>query len=120
MVAEQIIDYLQESLTENTDARPASLSGSSKLRYFTSPTVVRFKNINDNNATQVKIETIDRTGVLANIAKTFVDNKIRLLNARIATAGEKAIDYFVISTMQDKALSDEQKKNLKNHLKELL
>ena len=120
MVAEQIIDCLQESLSKNADATPASLSDRSKHRYFTSPTVVSFKNINDNNATQIKIETIDRTGVLANIAKTFVDNKIRLLSARIATAGEKAIDYFVISTMQDKALSDEQQKNLKKHLKKLL
>ncbi len=81
---------------------------------------ISFKNINDNNATQIKIETIDRTGLLENIAKTFIDNKIRLLNARITTAGEKAIDHFVISTMQDNALSDEQKKNLKQKLKELL
>ncbi len=120
VVAEHIIDRLQESLQNNTDATPASLSSSRKHKYFTSPTVVSFKNVNDNNATRVKIETIDRTGVLINIAKTFVDNKIRLLNARITTAGEKAIDHFVISTMQDTALSDEQKKNLKQQLKELL
>ncbi len=120
VVAEQIIDRLQESLNKNTDATPASLSGISKHKYFTSPTVISFKNINDNNATQIKIETIDRTGLLENIAKTFIDNKIRLLNARITTAGEKAIDHFVISTMQDNALSDEQKKNLKQKLKELL
>ena len=120
MVAEQIIDRLQESLSKNADATPASLSGSSKHKYFTSPTVVSFKNVNDNNATQIKIETIDRTGVLANIAKTFIDNKIRLMSARIATAGEKAIDYFVISTMQDDALSDEQQQNLKQQLKKLL
>jgi [protein-PII] uridylyltransferase len=120
VIAEQIIERLQESLNKSTDATPASLGGSSKHKYFTSPTVVSFKNINDNNATQIKIETIDRTGVLANIAKTFIDNKIRLMSARIATAGEKAIDYFVVSTMQDTALSDEQQKNLKQKLKKLL
>ncbi len=42
------------------------------------------------------------------------------MSARIATAGEKAIDYFVISTMQDDALSDEQQQNLKQQLKKLL
>jgi len=120
VVAEQIIDRLQESLNKSTDATPTPLSGSFKHKYFTSPTVVGFKNINDNNATQIKIETIDRTGVLTNIAKTFIDNKIRLMSARIATAGEKAIDNFVVSTMHDTALSDEQQKNLKQQLKKLL
>ncbi len=120
VIAEQIIERLQESLNKSTDATPASLGGSSKHKYFTSPTVVSFKSINDNNATQIKIETIDRTGVLENIAKTFIDNKVRLMSARIATAGEKAIDYFVVSTMQDTALSNEQQKNLKQNLKKLL
>jgi len=120
VIAEQIIERLQESLNRSTDATPASLGGSSKHKYFTSPTVVSFKNINDNNATQIKIETIDRTGVLANIAKTFIDNKIRLMSARIATAGEKAIDFFVVSTMDDAALSDEQQKDLEKQLKKLL
>ena len=121
MVAEHIIDSLKENLNKNIDTTPASLSdGSSKHKYFLSPTVVSFKNVNDNNATRIKIKTIDRTGVLENIAKTFVDNKIRLLNARITTAGEKAIDHFVISTMHDKALSDKQQKRLKKQLKKLL
>jgi hypothetical protein len=40
--------------------------------------------------------------------------------AQVATAGELAIDYFVISTKQDQALSKEQEKNLQQHLKEIL
>ena len=119
-VAKHIIDRLQERLNKNTDVTAASLSDSRKHRYFTSPTVVSFKNINNNKATQIKIETIDRTGVLANIAKTFIDNKVRLMSARIVTVGEKAIDYFVITTMHDDALSDEQQQNLKQQLKKLL
>jgi [protein-PII] uridylyltransferase len=76
--------------------------------------------MDDSNMTQIKIETIDRSGVLANIAKAFIDCKIRILNARIATAGEKAIDYFDICTEEDEALSEEQQTNLKQQLKELL
>jgi len=76
--------------------------------------------MSENNATQLKIETVDRTGVLANIAKAIIDCDLRLLNARIATAGELAIDYFMISTNQDEALSEEQQDNLKQHLKEIL
>ncbi len=119
-VAEQIIHQLDERLNSSADAILAPLSSSSKHKYFSSPTVFSFKNTNENNATQLKIETIDRTGVLVNIAKAFIDCKIKILNARIATAGEKAIDYFIISTAQDTALSDEQQNNLKQQLKELL
>ncbi|GMR00957.1 MAG: [protein-PII] uridylyltransferase [Gammaproteobacteria bacterium] len=118
--ANQIIHSLEERLNNNTDATHASLSGNSRHKYFSSPAVISFKKVNNNNATRIKIETIDRTGVLANIAKAFVDCKLKILNARIVTAGEKAIDYFVISTAQDDALSDEQQNNLKQQLEELL
>ena len=120
LVANQIIHDLEERLSDNSDATLTSLSSNRQHKYFSSPAVISFKKINDNNATQIKIETIDRIGVLANIAKAFIDYKFKILSARIATAGEKAIDYFVISTAQDDALSDEQQNDLKQKLKELL
>jgi len=121
LVADQIIHLLEDRLTNTANTTNASLrSSSSKHKYFSSPTVISFNNTNENNTTQLKIETLDRTGVLANIAKALVECNLRLLNARIATAGEMAIDYFVISTKQDKVLSDEQQKNLTQHLKEIL
>ncbi len=120
LVAEQITRLLEERLNNETDTTNTALSSSRKHKYFPSPTVFRFRTMAENNATQMKIETIDRTGVLANIAKAIIDCDLRLLNARIATAGELAIDYFVISTKQDQALSEEQQDNLKKHLKEIL
>jgi len=119
-VARQITLLLQEKLNTASDEMKTALSSSSKHKYFPSPTVIRFKKVKDNNATQLKIETIDRTGVLATIGKALIDCDLRLLNARIATAGELAIDYFVISTKQDQALSEEQQETLKQHLKEIL
>jgi len=120
LTANQIIHNLEERLNSGSDTKQASLSSNSRHRHFSSPTVVSFKKVNDNSATLIKIETMDRTGMLANIAKAFVDCKLKILNARIVTAGEKAIDYFVISTAQNEALSDEQQNNLKKQLKELL
>jgi [protein-PII] uridylyltransferase len=119
-VAKQITLLLQQKLNAESDGTKTALSSSSKHKYFPSPTVIRFKKIKDNNATQLKIETIDRIGLLATIGKALIDCDIRLLNARIATAGELAIDYFVVSTKQDHALSEEQQKTLKQHLKEIL
>ncbi len=58
--------------------------------------------------------------MLANIARAFIDCEIKILNAKIATAGETAIDIFVISTLEHTALSIEQQTNLKQKLIELL
>ena len=120
MVAEQIIHLLEDRLTNTKKSAEAIIRSNSRYKYFSSPTVITYKKVSDGNATRLKIETIDRTGVLANIAKVLNDCDLRLLNARIATAGEMAIDYFVISTKQDQALSAEQKKTLKHKLKEIL
>ncbi len=120
LIARQIKHSLEERLNGDSDARHAPLSGSGRHKYFSSPTLISFKKVNENHATQIKIETMDRTGVLANVAKAFIDCKVKILSARIVTAGEKAIDYFVISTAQDEALSSEQQNNLKQQLKELL
>ena len=120
-VAEQINQQLTEKLNNGKDAiEPSIGDGSSKHKHFSSPTLVGFKDTNDNTATQLKIETMDRTGVLANIAKALIDCKIKILNARITTAGEKVIDYFNISTTENNALSKDQQNKLKKQLKELL
>ncbi len=120
LVAGYVIQTLEERLNNNIDATQASLSGNSKHKYFSSPTVISYTAVSDNTATQIKIETNDRIGVLENIAKAFIDCNVRILNARIATAGEKAIDYFTICTDQDEALTKEQRSNLKKLIKELL
>ncbi len=120
LLAEKIVNRLEKSLNNGADTTHISLGSDRKHKYFSSPTIISFKNTDDDNATQIKIETIDRTGVLANIAKAFIDNKVKILNARIVTAGEKAIDYFTICSEHDNALSEELKNNLKQQLKELL
>jgi [protein-PII] uridylyltransferase len=120
LAAREIILRLQERLIHGTVSSSSSLGIGSKHKYFSSPNVITFKNTDDNNATCLTIETIDRTGVLENIAKVFIDCKIKILNAIITTAGEKAIDYFTISTTQDSALSEEQQNHLKQQLNETL
>jgi [protein-PII] uridylyltransferase len=120
IIAEQINQRLRDELNSTTEATQTLLSSNRKLKYFSTPTIVKFEKAEDNHTTFLTIETIDRTGMLANIAKTFIDCKIKVLNARIATAGEMALDSFTISTTDDRSLSEEQQKNLKQQLKEAL
>lgn len=120
LLARHIVDRLEERLNNSADTTEISLSSNRIHKYISTPTKVSFKDTRDGNTTEVKIETIDRSGILANIAKALVDCKIRILNARIASAGDQAIDHFVISTEQNEALSEEQQNNLKQQLKDLL
>ena len=120
LAAEQIEFRLKECLGAQSDMPRTTINIGKKHKYFSSPTVISFKDLGNNSSTQLKIETIDRTGVLANIAKAFIDCGMTILNATIATAGEKAIDYFVISTLENTALSPEQQTKLKQKLQELL
>ncbi len=120
IIANQIKHGLEERLNDITDAKHAALGGNGKHKYFSSPTVISFKKVNENSATQIKIETMDRPGVLANVAKAFINCKIKIINARIVTAGEKAIDYFVVSNAHDEALSNLQQNDLKQQIKEQL
>ena len=123
--ADEINTRLQERLLNagsqnNDDASPNLANAAGKHKYFSSPTVITFSNINDDNATRIKIETIDRSGMLENIAKVLIDNKVNLLNARIVTAGEKAIDYFIVNSNDNTVLSNEQQDVLKQQLKDAL
>lgn len=120
LAAKQIILRLQERLANHKKTTPTTTHISKKYKYFSSPTVISFKNTDDNNSTLLGIETIDRTGVLANIAKAFIDCEVKILNAKITTAGETAIDYFAISTLKNAALSVEQQSRLKQKITELL
>lgn len=120
MMADQIAHRITDKLNNETEARQTTLSSDRKHKYFATPTVASFENTGDNNATLITIETINRTGVLATIAKVFIDCDCKVLNARISTAGEKALDYFTISTMDDKPLSTEQQNDLKQQLKKSL
>ena len=119
-IADHIVHRLQERLSSSTSATMASLLTGTRNKFFSSPTKVKFNNMTEKNSTRLTIETMNRIGVLENIAKTFVDCKVKVLDARITSAGEKALDYFIIRTRDDNALSKEQKSHLKQQLKESL
>ncbi|HHJ34878.1 MAG TPA: [protein-PII] uridylyltransferase [Gammaproteobacteria bacterium] len=120
LAADQINIRLQERLLNTSDESHTSMNISRQYKYFSSPTIISFTNNEKNNTTRIRIETIDRTGILENIAKAFVENHINILNARIVTAGEKAIDYFIVNDSDNKALSEDQLKTLKQQLEKLL
>jgi [protein-PII] uridylyltransferase len=120
MAAKQTTDRVSQRLRRGLDAQQQSLGSNHRHRYFTSPTEVSYIQGESGKGTQIMIDTLDRTGVLANIAKAFLDNGINILNARITTAGERAIDHFNITNANNLPLDETQQQKLREQLTDTL
>lgn len=106
----EIVDKLQASLQEE-GAIPRVTTGyrrkSRTHSMFSVETEIRFDQLVGKDLTVMFIETGDRPGLLADIAQVFAENGIHLEHAKIATAGERAIDSFHISDSQHNPLLDD-------------
>ena len=90
-------------------------------KHFSVPTAIGFENDDDLPTTRLHISTADRQGVLAVIAKVFIDCDIRIHNAKVSTAGEKAIDSFDITNKKTGTrLGTEDQETLKQALLKVL
>ena len=90
-------------------------------KHFSVPTAISFENDEDLHTTRLYISTADRQGVLAVIAKVFIDCDIRIHNAKVSTAGEKAMDSFDITNKKNGTRLDiEDQKTLKQALLKVL
>ena len=77
-----------------------------RLKYFASPTRTSLNTDIIRNCSVLEVISPDRPGLLACIGRIFMDFDIQLLNARIATLGERVEDIFFIADSEGKPLSD--------------
>lgn len=83
-----------------------------QLKQFDVEPRVKFIAGESDDKTQFEVIALDRPGLLADIAEVFHTLKLNLLAAKITTVGERAEDFFSISTQQGTALSEGQKSQL--------
>jgi [protein-PII] uridylyltransferase len=84
-------------------ARVARRNLPRRLRHFRRVPRVEFTGGAD--ATQLALVCGDRPGLLAEVAQTLRDARVRVRDARIATFGERAEDFFEITDESDRPLS---------------
>lgn len=77
-----------------------------RLKYFSSPTRTSLSTDTIRNCSVLEVISPDRPGLLACIGRIFMDFDIQLLNAKIATLGERIEDIFFIVDSEGKPLSD--------------
>ncbi len=92
-----------------------------QLKHFAFPTEVTFSNDTVNQRTVIEVITPDRPGLLARIGQVFLDHRVRLTNAKIATLGERVEDVFFITDEHGEPLSDPNLcQTLQQHLCKML
>jgi len=112
----QVSDYRREEIKQHLRACLNNTSGvcltarpSPRVqKHFHVETRVKFEQLPGKDITVMNIITGDRPGLLARISQAFSKQKIRLHNARISTAGEKANDTFHITDSNNQPLLDDE------------
>ncbi|MEE2001697.1 bifunctional uridylyltransferase/uridylyl-removing protein GlnD [Alkalimonas sp. MEB108] len=89
---------------------------SRQMRQFNVPPKVSFLPGNSKNRTMVEIAALDAPGLLARIGDVFQQCAIQIHAAKITTLGERAEDFFMVSTADDTALDFDQQSQLKRTL----
>ena len=77
---------------------------SRQLRQFAIAPQLNFSTTDDQR-TLLELICLDEPGLLAKVALALLTHEIRIHNARIATFGERAEDYFWLTDQQDLPLS---------------
>ncbi|MCW9047896.1 MAG: [protein-PII] uridylyltransferase [Gammaproteobacteria bacterium] len=111
----EITDKLKSSLA-NKDDKTGNTGYHSNRTYkpFSVETKISFEQLVGNDITVLTIISGDRPGLLASIAQAFVECEIVIHHAKIATAGEKALDSFYITDKNHNPLLDDSSmENLK-------
>lgn len=94
--------------------RVARRSLSRRQRHFQSAPQIAFSPI--NGTTQLALVCSDRPGLLAEVAQAFREARVRVHDARIATFGERAEDFFVLSDENNAMLGDSVQATLRTIL----
>lgn len=104
---EEIKKILRQYLAEpSAHLRVAKKRTSRKLQHFGQQVEMDIINKEGQPWSTLELNCIDKPGILAAIGKVFAEQDIQLLNARIATLGERVEDLFFIADANDSAITD--------------
>jgi [protein-PII] uridylyltransferase len=106
---------LRRALSQNP-YRPqlAKRSIARPLRHFHIPPRIEFRS--DAARTQLSLVCSDRPGLIALVAQVFREHRVRVHDARIATFGERAEDFFQITDHNDRPLTPDAEASLRQAL----
>lgn len=109
---------LLDNLSEAKAYSPHLIPRTMKL-FETTPTL-KFSNNDKLQYTTIELFTHDRPGLVSAIAQAFLHCEAQLIDAKLTTLGDQVEDVFLVSTIDGKALNEEQTKQLEKELQKAL
>jgi [protein-PII] uridylyltransferase len=91
-----------------------------QVRMFSTPTQIAFSEDPINQRTIVELIAGDRPGLLSEVAKIFMTERVDIYTSKIMTVGERAEDVFYVSDEAGRPLSSERRERLAQRLTESL
>ena len=108
---DQVVESLRAAIQNPDTVRPTRRALPSRLRHFNIAPRVEFSDA--GALTRMTVVAGDRPGLLADVAQVLRAQRLRVHDARIATFGERAEDFFLISDDRDTALDAAQQDTLR-------
>ena len=68
----------------------------------------------------MELEASDQPGLLAKVGWALADSEVRILNAKIATFGERAEDVFFLTDGYNRALDREHRDSVRQRVEDAL
>ena len=117
---DEIRSVLRERLLERQfNLQPVSRNLPRRLKHFNVATQVTFSpGTPAGSSTRLSVRALDRPGLLSTIGRVFAEQGINVRTARISTAGEQAVDQFLLFNADGRALTAEQQERLREKLLE--
>ncbi|HSG12189.1 MAG TPA: [protein-PII] uridylyltransferase [Gammaproteobacteria bacterium] len=89
-------------------------------KHFPIKTHIAFRQDLDDQRTIMELITADRPGLLSRVGRAFADCGIRLWNAKIATLGSRAEDFYYITDLNSKPLTEQKLEHLDKSVRKYL
>jgi [protein-PII] uridylyltransferase len=87
-----------------------------QVRMFSTNTQINFNEDEINHRTALELIAGDRPGLLCEVGKVFMNERVAIHNAKIMTVGERAEDVFFITDEKGKLLGEAARKQLEDKL----
>ncbi len=113
---DSIIKNIRHALAQGTPSLHKTRRTPSQLQHFTVKTQVDFIPTKSKKRTPVEFVALDMPGLLATVGATFAELGHVLHAAKITTMGERAEDLFIITTGDNRQLTEVEQKELREKL----
>jgi [protein-PII] uridylyltransferase len=87
-----------------------------QVRMFSTPTQITFTEDPVRQRTVLEIIAGDRPGLLSEIGKVLLAERVDVVTARIMTIGERAEDVFYVTDDQGRMMDDDARRSLEEQL----